>query len=200
MAAKKQINVRIAEPLLETVAEAARRRGETVTGVVEKAFEAYVQDAQPQSPPEPADPPAAPEKPAPRARAPRRATAKTPPEPIAAQDEGERITAEIESDPDEVARLRHSRQQAREGKAVRWDGPGEPGSLAAAHALAEAAGAPLKAASGLAPPVPETSPGTAVFTEPGGAPVVTYEVPPVQRACPHKINRGAYCKICRMEA
>ena len=121
MAAKKQINVRIAEPLLETVAEAARRRGETVTGVVEKAFEAYVQDAQPQSPPEPADPPAAPEKPAPRARAPRRATAKTPPEPTAAQDEGERITAEIEAGPDEVARLRLSRQQARQGQAVHWD-------------------------------------------------------------------------------
>ena len=158
MAAKKQINVRIAEPLLETVAEAARRRGETVTGVVEKAFEAYVQDAQPQSPPEPADPPAAPEKPAPRARAPRRVTAKVRrPEPTAAQDEGERITAEIEADPDEVARLRHSRQQAREGKAVRWDGPGEPGSLAAAHALAEAVGAPMKMASDL-PPAPEPPP------------------------------------------
>ena len=170
MAAKKQINVRIAEPLLETVAEAARRRGETVTGVVEKAFEAYVQDAQPQSPPEPADPPAAPEKPAPRARAPRRATAKTPPEPIAAQDEGERITAEIESDPDEVARLRHSRQQAREGKAVRWDGPGEPGSLAAAHALAEAVGAPMKMASDLPPapkPPPAHDPTVPVFQEAG---------------------------------
>ena len=170
MTAKKQINVRIAEPLLGSVAEAARKRGETVTGVVEKAFEAYVQDAQPQSPPEPADPPAAPEKPAPRARAPRRATAKTPPEPIAAQDEGERITAEIESDPDEVARLRHSRQQAREGKAVRWDGPGEPGSLAAAHALAEAVGAPMKMASDLPPapkPPPAHDPTVPVFQEAG---------------------------------
>ena len=38
-----------------------------------------------------------------------------------AESEGERITAEIESDPDEVARLRLSRQQARQGQAVHWD-------------------------------------------------------------------------------
>jgi hypothetical protein len=45
MAAKKQTNMRIAEPLLRAVAEAARKRGETVTAVTEKAFEAYVRES-----------------------------------------------------------------------------------------------------------------------------------------------------------
>lgn len=44
-----------------------------------------------------------------------------------ARDPGREMTAEIESDPNEVARLRLSRQQAREGK-VRWDPEGEDGS------------------------------------------------------------------------
>ena len=35
--------------------------------------------------------------------------------------EGARITAEIDSDPAEAARLRESRRQAREGGTVRWD-------------------------------------------------------------------------------
>lgn len=37
-----------------------------------------------------------------------------------AGDPGREMTAEIDANPDEVARLRLSRQQAREGK-VRWD-------------------------------------------------------------------------------
>jgi hypothetical protein len=37
-----------------------------------------------------------------------------------ARDRGQEMTAEIEADPDEVARLRLSRQQARGGK-VHWD-------------------------------------------------------------------------------
>lgn len=41
-----------------------------------------------------------------------------------AGDPGREMTAEIDADPDEVARLRLSRQQAREGK-VRWDPEGE---------------------------------------------------------------------------
>ena len=127
-------------------------------------------------PPEPrTDPEPTPER---KRRVPARRTAKAAqPEPDAhpestaeAESEGERITAEIESDPDEVARLRHSRQQAREGKAVRWDGPGEPGSLAAAHALAEAVGAPMKMASDLPPapkPPPAHDPTVPVFQEAG---------------------------------
>jgi len=43
------------------------------------------------------------------------------------RDRGEEMTAEIEANPDLVARLRRSRQQAREGK-VRWDPEGEDGS------------------------------------------------------------------------
>jgi hypothetical protein len=44
-----------------------------------------------------------------------------------ARDPGQEMTAEIEADPDEVARLRRSRQQAREGK-VRWDPEGDDSS------------------------------------------------------------------------
>ena len=78
-------------------------------------------------PPEPrTDPEPTPER---KRRVPARRTAKAAqPEPDAhpestaeAESEGERITAEIESDPDEVARLRRSRQQARDGETVHWD-------------------------------------------------------------------------------
>ncbi len=43
------------------------------------------------------------------------------------RDRGQEMTAEIEANPDLVARLRRSRQQAREGK-VRWDPEDEDSS------------------------------------------------------------------------
>lgn len=97
------------------------------------------------------------------------------------------------------------KRRAPAGRAAAAPGPiadEAPAPLAAAHALAEQIGAPLKAASDLRPvkPLPEVTPGTVMFAEAGATPVVTYEVPPVPRTCPHKLNKGAWCKLCRMEA
>jgi hypothetical protein len=218
MTAKKQLNARIAVPLQQAVAEKAKERGETVTHVIETAFQAYIQDG-------PAEPPGTPvavpegkdaptgraESPEPRTdpelaserkrRAPTRRAKAASPEPDAPSEstaepasEGARITTEIDADPDEVARLRRSRQQAREGH-VRWDD--EPDSLGAARAVAERIGAPLKAAADLTP-----HPAAAlVLREPGGEATVG-PMPPAPAAkrkrCTHPGTRsiGGFCKEC----
>ena len=147
-------------------------------------------------------PRAAPE-PAPerRRRAPARRTAKAaqpgpdahPESTAEAESEGARITAEIEADPDLVARLRRSRQQARE-MTGRTGAP-----LAAAHALAEQIGAPLKVASELA--TPDHAPAASVFREPGSEAVIgTAPRTPaaLRKRCNHPGKRsvGGYCPDC----
>ena len=169
-------NVRVPDDVWLPAKARAREERTSVTAVVVEALREYGRSAASTEPPAPPPPEVVEEAIVPLERGPerrRKAPAKraaAPESTAEAESEGERITAEIESDPDEVARLRHSRQQAREGKAVRWDGPGEPGSLAAAHALAEAVGAPMKMASDLPPapkPPPAHDPTVPVFQEAG---------------------------------
>ena len=95
-----------------------------------------------------------------------------------------------------------------EAAGLRADAAALSARAEATRALAEASGGALRVASDLPRrPLPETSPGTAVFMEPGSdAPVIPYESPDVPdhsgkktraaTVCTHFVPRGTKCKIC----
>jgi hypothetical protein len=225
MTAKKQLNARIAVPLQQAVAEKAKERGETVTHVIETAFQAYIQDG-PADVYTPAAPVAVPEgKDAPTGRAVSSAP-RTEPEPIPAAAARAEKTGRIRNEPpprepvlrpesvyvDEAVPAPAERPPSesipiRRGRTRKMAADVGPG-LAEAIMTAEAIGAPLKMASELPSPIPDATPGTAKFLEPGSdAPVIPYEAPEVpdhgakrgrsQGGCGHYVPAGTKCKICK---
>ena len=120
-------NFRVPADVMGLAKARAREERTSVTAVVVEALREYGRSAASTEPPAPPPPEVVEEAIVPLERGPerrRKAPAKraaAPESTAEAESEGERITAEIESDPDEVARLRLSRQQARQGQAVHWD-------------------------------------------------------------------------------
>ena len=190
--AKDLSTYRVPHELRVAAAAKARETGVPVTDVLLWALGEFAQGRLPadlvremsRRPPEPADPPAAPVAPPQGQSAPmERSEAPRP-----------------RTDPEPAPERKRKAPAKRAAAAPEPIADEAPAPLAAAHALAEKIGAPLKAASDLRPaaPLPEVTPGTVMFAEPGATPVVTYEVPPVPRTCPHQINRGVFCKMCQV--